>query len=421
VENKLTMTKVNAAKRGGYLADGGGLHLQVTANKAGAVRKSWVYRFLSPTRGKSREMGLGPLAGDFGLAEARAKRNEWREVVKSGLDAIDERERRSQNAAMEAAHTVSFRQAVEGFMTANADRWRATATKDDWQSEFDNYAIPTLGLLPIREIGPALIDRVLEPIWARPVLGKRLRSRMEEIFDWAAARGFRDPHTNPCVYKRVVQALGRRQKHPPEHYAALPVDEIGALVAELRAKQAAEPNNLSHHAIEFAVLTVSRIGQVTKARWKEIDFATATWNVPDPQTKSGRPFRIPLCPRALTLLKNLPGTHDPDSYVFFGAHPSKPCGRNTFRIVLKRLRPDITIHGMRSCFKDWSETKTRFPSKLAEAALDHVRGDATERAYARDDLLQQRRPLILAWQQFVDRPTKPATVTPIGPHVVAAG
>jgi hypothetical protein len=96
MENKLTMTKVNAAKRVGYLSDGGGLHLQVTANKAGELRKSWIYRFPSPTHLKSREMGLGPLADDFSLADARVERNKWREVVKSGRDPLDERERQRQ-------------------------------------------------------------------------------------------------------------------------------------------------------------------------------------------------------------------------------------------------------------------------------------------------------------------------------------
>jgi hypothetical protein len=192
-ENKLTMRRVEAARKPGYLSDGGGLHLQVTVNKSGQVNKSWVYRFL--IHGKSREMGLGPLSDTNSLAEARAERNRWREVLKSGRDPIEEKERQRHSAALEASHTVSFQETVTAFMKANADRWRAKATADDWESEL-RHGMPILGKLPVRDIWPALVDQVLEPLWSRPVLGKRLRSRMEEVFDWCEAKSYRAPNSN---------------------------------------------------------------------------------------------------------------------------------------------------------------------------------------------------------------------------------
>jgi integrase len=418
-ENKLTMKRVLAAKTPGYLSDGGGLHLQVTVNKAGAVNKSWVYRFL--IHGRSREMGLGPLSDTFSLAEARAERNRWRKVKDSGRDPIEERERQKHSAAMEAAHTTTFQEATETFMKTNKanDRWRAKATADDWESEFNLYAMPVLASLPIRDIGPGLIDKVLEPIWRRPVLGRRLRSRLEELFDWAAARGYRAENSNPCLYKRVSQSLGKRgQKHQPKHYTAIGVDDIGAFVIKLRERQAADPADLAHFAIEFAVLCAVRIGTVRWARWQEIDLEKAVWTIPGPQNKSGRDFRIPLPQRAVTILKSLPGAHEPDNFLFPGQHPSSPTGRNTFRIVAKRLGI-ATLHGVRSTFRDWGETRTNFAARLLEAALDHVRGDRTMVAYQRDDLLMQRRPVMEAWARFVDKPA-PAKVVPISPHAVAA-
>ena len=63
--------------------DGAGLYLQVKD-----TGRSWIYRFKSPTRGKSREMGLGP-THTIGLAKARELRNQSAGLVASGIDPID--------------------------------------------------------------------------------------------------------------------------------------------------------------------------------------------------------------------------------------------------------------------------------------------------------------------------------------------
>ena len=54
------------------------------------------------------------------------------------------------------------------------------------------------------------------------------------------------------------------------------------------------------------------------------------------------------------------------------------------------MNVDVTMHGFRSSFRDWCGESTSFPSELAEAALAHVSGDATERAYRRGDALEKR-------------------------------
>src|SRR3712207_7085240 len=50
-----------------------------------------------------------------------------------------------------------------------------------------------------------------------------------------------------------------------------------------------------------------------------------------------------------------------------------------------------TVHGFRSSFRDWAGECTSFPREIAEAALAHVVGDETERAYRRGDALEKRR------------------------------
>lgn len=69
-------------------------------------------------------------------------------------------------------------------------------------------------------------------------------------------------------------------------------------------------------------------------------------------------------------------------------------------MVLRRMETPVTVHGFRSSFRDWAGEETDFAREIAEAALAHVVGDATERAYRRGDALERRRKLMEAWGNF---------------------
>ena len=62
-----------------------------------------------------------------------------------------------------------------------------------------------------------------------------------------------------------------------------------------------------------------------------------------------------------------------------------------------------TVHGFRSSFRDWCGEETSFPREIAELALSHTSGDATERAYRRGDALERWRVLMDAWASFCER------------------
>jgi integrase len=64
----------------------------------------------------------------------------------------------------------------------------------------------------------------------------------------------------------------------------------------------------------------------------------------------------------------------------------------------------VTVHGFRSSFRDWCAEQTNFPREVAEAALGHLVGDSTERAYQRGDVLEKRRRLMEAWAAYCQKP-----------------
>jgi integrase len=155
------------------------------------------------------------------------------------------------------------------------------------------YADP--GDTLVRELDTARILRLLNqdvagrPLWlARPSVGERLRSRIEQVLDFAAAHGYREGE-NPAQWKpHLEHALGKSKK-PVEHYAALPHREVGAFMAKLRARP--EP---AARALEFLILTAARSGEVRGATADEVDLQSQVWTIPAARMKGGAEHRVPL-------------------------------------------------------------------------------------------------------------------------------
>src|SRR5262249_51768736 len=142
-----------------------------------------------------------------------------------------------------------------------------------------------LGDIPVADIDTALIMRVIEPLWApRTETASRLRGRIESVLDWARVAGFRTDPENPARWKgHLEHLLPKKSKIAPvEHHAALPYRQIGEFVAELRCQ-----GGIAARALEFAILTAARTGEVIGARWEEFN-EPDIWVVPASRMKSRR-------------------------------------------------------------------------------------------------------------------------------------
>jgi len=144
-------------------------------------------------------------------------------------------------------------------------------------------------------------------------------------------------------------------------------------------------------------LTAARSGETRGATWSEIE--DDVWVVPPDRMKGGREHRVPLVSRALEILKQMRKLRTSD-IVFPGFRDDRPLSDMSLSAVLRRLKVDATVHGFRSSFRDWAGDATDFPRELAEAALAHLVGDETERAYRRGDALKRRRELMEAWATY---------------------
>ena len=381
IGNKLSALAISKLKKRGVYADGLGLYVQVAEGGS----KSWLFRFMQ--NGRARKMGLGPVH-TVSLAEARDEALACRKLLRDGIDPIESR--KAKKAAIRAgqARQMIFRQCGTKYIEANKAGWRNAVHAAQWPSTFEAYVYPIFGELPVDEIDVAHVMKVVEPLWSsRPETASRVRGRIEAVIDWATARGFRKGE-NPARWKGHLQNLlpARKKVAAVKHHAALPYAELPAFMGQLRAVQGIEGR-----ALEFAILTAARSGEVIHARWPEIDFSARMWIVPADRMKSGREHRVPLADRAIEILENLP--HEAE-FVFIGPREGKPLSKSVLLRGLERLgRRGVTVHGFRSTFRDWASEQTAYPSELCEIALAHTVSNKVEAAYRRGDMLEKRRRL----------------------------
>ncbi|MCV3239667.1 tyrosine-type recombinase/integrase [Mesorhizobium sp. ZC-5] len=391
--NKLSALKVDKLAKPGLYADGLGLYLQVA--KGGS--KSWLFRFM--LNGTARKMGLGSV-NTVTLAMAREKATDCRRTLLDAVDPIEQRQQERLVKLAEAAGIMTFKDAAGKYIKSHRAGWKNLKHADQWTATLETYVYPVFGHLGIGAVDVALVLKALEPIWTtKPETASRVRGRIEKVLDWAAARGLRKGE-NPARWRGHLDSLlpARGKVAKVKHHAALPYAEIGQFMAVLRAM-----DGLGAKALEFAILTATRTGEIVGAEWSEIDLDGALWVIPGARMKAGKEHRVPLSKRAVALLRALPREKD-SHFVFIGEKAGKPLSNMAMLMTLRRMeRADLTVHGFRSTFRDWGAEQTAYPNEMLEMALAHTVSDKTEAAYRRGDMMEKRRRLMQDWADYCDR------------------
>jgi integrase len=387
--NRLTARTVATLTKPGRHADGGDLYLRV--DRSGARRWVFFYRL----NGRQREAGLGG-ASYLGLAKAREIAAGMRELLAQGFDPLDAR----QADRRAAAGRVTFGECADTLLAAKASGWRNAKHRDQWAMTLKVYAAP-LRLLPVAEVSSQDVLKVLQPLWLeKPETALRLRGRIEAVLDAARTAGHIDDRApNPARWSgHLEMLLPAPARLIRGHHEAMPYRDLPAFMARLRGQ-----DGMGAIALQFAILTAARSGEVRGATWSEIDLETRVWTVPASRMKSGRVHRVPLSDRAIAILQELRLLAREDaSLIFPGSRNGKPLSDMSLTAVLRRMSAGCTAHGFRSSFRDWAGDATSFPRELAEAALGHVIGNKTEQAYRRGDALAKRRSLLDAWAEFIE-------------------
>jgi integrase len=230
-----------------------------------------------------------------------------------------------------------------------------------------------------------------------------VRGRIEAILDWCKVQGYRDG-PNVATWKGHIALLLPKKsavKKPTRHHAAVPLDILPTVYKQLSTSE-----DVAAAATRFCILTAARPSEAAGTRWNEINIKTATWIVPPERMKKFREHRVALSNQAVGILQCMgklrSGAYD--QVVFPGTKAGTSISVNAMREALRDAGGGTaTLHGSsRSCFDDFAHERTSFAPALVDRALAHVSGSKTTQAYRRTDLLDQRRPLMQAWGDFLD-------------------
>jgi integrase len=301
--NRLSPQDVTKKNEPGRYADGGGLYLQVVSREGEdgkeQITRSWLFRYM--LNGQARHMGLGSVK-TFSLQEARLRARAQRQMLADGVDPLGVRRGAEEAAKLDAARRITFRDAAERYIAAHKAGWKNPKHGTQWENTLATYAHPVIGNLPVASIDTGLVLKVLEPIWTEKTeTASRVRNRIELVLDWARARGARTGE-NPARWRGHLDKLlaPRAKVAPVKHQPAMDWREVPAFMGELRANA-----SVSARLLEFIILTTVRTGEAIGARWDEIDLDEKLWTIPGERMKAGKEHRVPLCDRAVAILKRV--------------------------------------------------------------------------------------------------------------------
>lgn len=373
---KLSQKKIRELTEPGRYGDGDGLYLHI---REGGSRQ-WVLR--CQQNGKRHDIGLGS-AELLSLVDARGKAFEIRRDLRSGKDPLGQRTLEKGKPTFSQSAQIVWRQ--------ENPNWRNPKHSAQWIRTLETYAFPHFGEKRIDTISTADVLNALAPIWnEKRETSERLLQRISKVFDWAKAAGHRADENPTHSVRSGLPKRDRQRRHQP----ALTWKTLPVFMEDLGRR-----NGIASMALAFLILTATRSGEARGARWQEIDLTEGVWTIPAARMKMKKPHRVPLSRQAVSIIKQCARLNN--EFVFPSDTGSK-LSENAFRMLLHRMEhKEITTHGFRATFRDWtSEKAVPAPRELAEVALSHKVGDATEQAYARSDMLERRRALMQEWADF---------------------
>jgi len=381
-----TDTYIKNIKQTGRYTDAAttGLNLNVKKNGGGY----WVFRYLFD--GKRLDLSLGAYPA-ISLKEARKR------AISSRNDLLQGNKPKAYwrvDTASKDLNQPLFKDYAKECIEAKKAEWQNSKHIDQWFNTINTYANPIIGKKFIDEIDTQDILDILTPIWYKKTeTASRLRGRIEWILASATTRKLRSG-LNPATWKGHLETILPKPTRitPVRHHPALPYKEIPSFLNNLR-----ENDGLAALALEFLILNANRSGEVLNGLRSEIS-AEGLWTIPANRMKAKREHRIPLGKRSLEIL-SIAKYLDPDSKYLF-SRDGKPLSSMAMAMLLRQINPAITVHGFRSCFRDWVAEETTYSPEIAEKALAHTVANQVEAAYRRGDLMEHRKRLMKDWEDF---------------------
>ncbi|WP_327858741.1 tyrosine-type recombinase/integrase [Acinetobacter guillouiae] len=415
---ELSALSVAKIKDNGRHAVGGvdGLHLRIVNDS-----RAWVLRVAVGQRADDhgnlkvhrRDIGLGSYP-EVSLAEARTKAQEMKAQIRNGIDPIQQKQEKLQALRTQKLRDRTFRECAQIVIANKSRELKNQKHIAQWSTTLETYIYPILGDRVIGSITKVDIAKVLEPLWTeKNETAKRLRGRIETVFDYAKAMEYFEGD-NPAEWKGNLEPILGNLKQVSRPHPSLPYNQVAEFVQHLRQKEGISPK-----ALEFAILTACRSGEIFGSKWQEIDFESKVWIIPKERMKADKEHRVPLSQEAITMLESIKQYTQPQDFIFPAPRSGGMLSDMSLTALIKRMHEQkikenglgyidpkqkrvITTHGFRSTFRDWSADKTDYPREVCEHVLAHKLPDEVEAAYLRGAYLEKRKALMADWAEFCE-------------------
>ncbi|WP_406731781.1 integrase domain-containing protein [Vibrio scophthalmi] len=387
----LTFTEVNKAKpkeKEYTLSDGQGLMLSVRPSGS----KVWLFKYNKPYINKRTNISFGSFP-EVSIADARKLRLEASTLLKRDIDPREEREQRRYKKLAEYDH--SFEKVAASWMEVKRSSITEDHADDIWRS-LELHLFGKLGKKPIGTLTAIETINTLKPIAAKGSLEtvKRLCQRINEVMGFALNTGV--IQSNPL--SKIHAAFHAPKK---KHMPTITPDELPAFMKSLSR---ASVKLTTRCLIEWQLHTITRPKESSGAMWSEINWDNLVWTIPAERMKNNRDHSIPITPEMLELLEIMKPISAHRVHIFpADRDPKKPTNSQTANAAIKRMgyQGKLVSHGLRA-IASTALNEQGFNSDVIEAALSHVDGNEVRRAYNRTDYLEQRRPLMCWWSEFID-------------------
>lgn len=380
------------------LADARGLYLEVSPSGG----KWWrlKYRF----EGKEKRLSLG-VYPDVGLKEARERRDAARKLLADGVDPSANRKAQKAAKVDEAAN--SFEVVAREWFAKYSSTW------------VDYHGDRILKRLE-RDIFPWIGDRPVSAVTAQELL-KVIR----RIEDRGAVETAHRALSNCGQVLRYAVATGRAERDPSgDLKGAIPPAQGGHMAATtepvrlgeiLRAMDGYEGTLIVRCALRLAPLVFVRPGELRKAKWEDVDLEAAEWRYFVIKTKTNH--IVPLCAQALRIFQELKPLTGKGTYVFPSARAiTRPMSDNAVLAAMRRMgidKEEMSGHGFRAVARTILDEVLGFRPDFIEHQLAHAVKDPNGRAYNRTAHLVERRKMMQAWGDYLDKLKDGSAVIPL--------
>lgn len=356
----------------------------------------WVLRYMSPVTHKRRNAGLGSYP-EVSIADVAIIASTMREQIIKGVDPLELKKSIHEEPAI-----PTFEIAARKLHTELLPSWKNEKHGKQWISTLEQYVFPTIGSITLDIITPANIADTLRPIWlTRSETASRIKQRIHAVMQWGWAHSYCSANPVDVVSHLLPQQVSIQIR--TEHQPAMPWKSLPLYISTYVNSDS--QYNVTRALLLFVILTACRSGEARAMQWQEVDFEKRIWTVPAERMKTGILHRVPLSQQSIDLLIYLRNFHV--ELVFPSPRKQIVLSDMVLTSFLRRTKAPsdnpnrvATAHGFRSTFRDWC-SEHGYSRDLAERALAHTVKNKVEAAYHRTDLIEQRRPMMQAWADYL--------------------